>query len=161
MRSALRRWDSTQGLGEHPLARLALVEIRRKGGGYKEAAVGRGLALRDVLRLALEALRPGAGEPDPADERWRHFIILSEQYLAGRKPDYVAAQLSLARSTYDHEQAAALDRLAGVLREWGEVPPSGAGPDRRRRRPLPSWRRRGTRPGWWGDRICWRRCGRG
>jgi tetratricopeptide (TPR) repeat protein len=120
----LRLWDSTQGLGEHPLARLPVVESGRRAAGYKEAAVGRGLALRDVLRRALDSLRPGSGEPDPADERWRHFVILSEQYVAGRKPDYVAEQLSFARSTYDHEQAAALDHLADVLRQWSEHPPA-------------------------------------
>ena len=130
VRSALRQWHNTQGLGEHPLARLSLGENRRRLAGYRDAAVGRGLALRDVLRRSIDTLRPDDGEPDMADERWRGFVILSEQYLAGRKPDYVTAQLSLARSTYDHEQAAALDRLANVLREWDERPPPDLSPAR-------------------------------
>jgi len=130
VRSALRQWHSTQGLGEHPLAGLSVAENRRRLAGYRDAVVGRGLALRDVLRHALEALRPDDGEPDPAHERWRAFVILTEQYLAGRKPDYVAAQLSLARSTYDHEQAAALDRVADVLRGWSEHPPPELAPAR-------------------------------
>ena len=128
LRSALRLWHSTLGLGGHPLAQHPLAESRRRAAGYREAAVGRGLALRDVLRLALEGLRPTQGDPDPSDERWRPFLILSEQYLGGRKPDYVAGLLSIARSTYDHEQAAALDGLAEVLHEWVDHPPPEMAP---------------------------------
>jgi hypothetical protein len=127
VRGAFRRWDSTQGLGDEPLARLSLVESRRKAAGYRPAAVGRGLALRDVLR-GPGLVRPSPGEPDPADVRWRSFVIVSEQYLAGRKPDYVAEQLHMARSTFDHEQAAALDHLADVLSSWDEVPPPELAP---------------------------------
>ena len=128
VRAALRLWHRTSGLGDFPLAHLPLVEARRLAAGYRDAAVGRGLALRDVLRLALDELRPQHGEPDPGDVRWRAFVILNEQYLAGRKPDYLAEMLSVARSTLDHEQAAALDRVADILREWNDHPPQELAP---------------------------------
>ncbi|HMK07549.1 MAG TPA: NB-ARC domain-containing protein, partial [Anaerolineales bacterium] len=100
------------------------MEARRAAAGYSDGAIGRGMALRDILRRGLESLRPALGEADPTDERWRHYLIVTEQYLGGRRPDYVADWLSLARSTYDHEQAAALDRLAGILNEWSAHPPA-------------------------------------
>ena len=120
LRQALRAWDRSGELGALPLASTAAAEAGRLGGGYRETETGRGLALRDLLRQGLESLRPGSGEPDPADPHWRGYLILTEQYLRGRKPDYVADWLSVARSTLDHEQAAALDRLGAVLREWNE-----------------------------------------
>ena len=77
-------------------------------------------AWRDVLRGAIESLRPGSGQPDLADDRWRLFLILTEQYIEGQAPDYVADQLNLAQRTYHHGQAHALDSLAALLREQEE-----------------------------------------
>jgi tetratricopeptide (TPR) repeat protein len=117
LRAALRAWKNSPLLGELPLARLAAVERRRRDAGYSDSNVGYGLALRDVLREAIESLKPEGADPDPLERRWRAYTILSQQYLDGRSPDYVAVQMGVARSTYDHEQAAALDTLADLLRE--------------------------------------------
>ena len=128
LRQALRAWDRSGELGSFPLASTAAAEAQRLSGGYRETGTGRGLALRDLLRRGLELLRPEPGEPDPADPRWRGYLILTEQYLRGRKPDYVADWLSVARSTLDHEQASALERLGTVLREWNELGPPRQSP---------------------------------
>ncbi len=133
LRQALRAWDRSGELGILALASTSAAGAQRLSGGYRETDTGRGLALRDLLRLGLESLRPEPGEPDPADPRWRGYLILTEQFLRGRKPDYVADWLSVARSTLDHEQAAALEHLGAVLREWNEhgLPrrPPGPQPD--------------------------------
>jgi tetratricopeptide (TPR) repeat protein len=120
VRKALRSWHNSQQLGEHPLARLGLVEARRKAAGYRQTPIGYGVALRDVLHHAIKASKPCDESPDPFDKSWRTYLILSETYISGRSPAYVSDQLSIARSTYDHAQASALDGLVGLLREWDQ-----------------------------------------
>lgn len=118
VRSALRLWDNSRKLGEHSLARLKVVETRRQAALYADNPAGRGLALRDILHDALKTLRPATGTLDHTEKCWRSYIILKEQYVEGRSPDYLATQLSIERSTYNHEQANALDALADLLRQW-------------------------------------------
>ena len=120
IRRALRRWQNSQQLGEHPLARLSIVEARRKAAGYRSTPIGYGVALRDVLRHAIKKLMPGEGPPDPFEKRWRHYLLLSEGYIGGRSPDYISVQMGIARSTYDHAHASALDALADLLRGWDQ-----------------------------------------
>ena len=118
VRKALRCWDSASDLGKQPLSDLAIVEARREAAGYSTNEVGLGVALRDVLQVALDDLALGEGAPDPLDKQWRTYLILTEQYLKGRSPEYLAQQMGIARSTFNHEQADALDQMAGLLREW-------------------------------------------
>lgn len=135
LRQALRFWDNSQKLGALPLAGLGVVEARRRSAGYGDTPTGLGVALRDVLHDALDRLKP-EGQPDPNDRRWRPYLILRGQYLEGRAPEYLIEQLSIARSTYDHEQAGSLDSLAGILRElehaqprdYSAIPPSASPP---------------------------------
>ena len=120
IRRALKDWDSVKSLGAHSLARLGVVEAQRQAAGYSDTHIGRGLALREVLHIALEALKPDDGLPEHGEKRWRPYIVLNEQYLAGRKPDYVAAQLYVSRRTYYNEQERALETMADVLCKWEE-----------------------------------------
>jgi len=117
VRSALRAWHHTTGLGEHPLAHLRTVHRKRREAGYQDTPAGRGVALRGVLRDAMEALRPDQGQPQYGEKRWRAYIIITQQYLKGHSPAYVCDRLGIARNTYNHEQARALDRLVSILRE--------------------------------------------
>ncbi|UCF60624.1 MAG: tetratricopeptide repeat protein [Anaerolineaceae bacterium] len=120
IRKALRRWGNSQQLGEHPLARLRIVEARRKAAGYRSTPIGYGVALRDVLRHAIKELMPAEGPPDPFEKRWRPYLLLNEGYISGRSPDYISAQMGIARSTYDHAHASALDTLVDLLQEWDQ-----------------------------------------
>jgi tetratricopeptide (TPR) repeat protein len=120
IRRALRSWQNSQQLGEHPLARLDIVEARRKAAGYRSTQIGYGVALRDVLRNAIRSLKPEEEPPDPFEKRWRPYLLLNEAYISGRSPEYISAQMGIARSTYDHAQASALDALADLLREWDQ-----------------------------------------
>jgi tetratricopeptide (TPR) repeat protein len=117
LRNVLKNWDLSKQLGEHPLARLQIVEQRRLEAGYSENPMGYGIALRDVLKEVINELRPDMEEPGYLEKRWRSFLILSEQYLHGRSPDFVCEQLGIARSTYNHEQAQAFEKLIDILRQ--------------------------------------------
>lgn len=117
LRSGLKDWDRSKHLGEHPLARLQIVETQRKAAGYGDNPMGLGIALREILQDAINDLKPDGGEPQYLEKRWRSFLILSEQFIHGRNPDYVCEQLGIARSTYNHEQAQAFERLIDILRQ--------------------------------------------
>jgi tetratricopeptide (TPR) repeat protein len=118
LRKALRSWNSTPALGEMSLAVLDIVNRHRKACGYQDSDVGRGRALREVLQAGIQTMTPMEGEPDPLEKRWRPYLILTGQYLEGRAPGYLSAQMGIAESTYAHEQAETLDQLADLLREW-------------------------------------------
>lgn len=121
LRRALRLWERAVALGSSPLATLRIVERARQAAGIADSPTGQGIALRSVLQAALERIRPDEGDPQPDDELWRDYLILTEQYVRGRAKGYLAEQMHVAASTYDHAQAAALDRLLELLAEWEEA----------------------------------------
>ena len=118
---ALRTWDQSKALGESPLARLRIVDSKRQGSGYGETQVGYGIALREVLQDGIEALKPGEGPPDPLEKNWRTYQILDGRYIQGRSPEYLASEMGIARNTYNHEQATALDQLLALIGEMEEL----------------------------------------
>lgn len=118
LRQALKSWHSLKKLGAHPLADLALVDSQATSAGYTGTDVGRGLALRAVLNAAVDTLKPDPGMPDPGVRSWRPYVILSEQYLQGRSPNWVRAQMYVSKTTYHSEQRRALDLLVDVLQRW-------------------------------------------
>ena len=120
VRHALRAWASLQELGGHPLADLASVRARQQAEHYSATPAGRGLALQGVLRAAIEALRPSAQAPNWLEKRWRPYIVLTEQYIYGRGPDWIADTLHVSRRTYYGEQEQALNAVADVLLSWEE-----------------------------------------
>lgn len=120
VRHALQDWGRSEALGQHPLASLGIVEARRKAAGHPDTLLGHGAALRAVLRAAIDGLRPASGPPDFHDDRWRAYLILTEQYVGGQAPGCVAEQLGIVQSTYHHAQARALDTVVAMLREQEE-----------------------------------------
>jgi tetratricopeptide (TPR) repeat protein len=117
----LRAWDSTRVLGEQPLAGLRVVTAQRLSAGYSETVAGYGLALRETLQSAIQALRPESGDFNPAEKRWRPYFILNEQYIHDRPPEWVSAQLCISRRTYYNEQEEALEAIADLLRQREEL----------------------------------------
>lgn len=120
IRQVFKDWTSLKALGCHPLANLNIVKERHRVAGYTQTPAGRGLALREVLQTALENLKPDAGPPEPEQKKWRPYIILDEQCVQGRNPDWVAAQLHVSKGTYYTEQKRALAMLADILHKWEE-----------------------------------------
>jgi len=100
---------------------LQVVDSKRLESGYGETQVGYGIALREVLQDGIEALGPEAGPPDPLAKNWRAYEILTGQYAQGRSSEFLASHLGIARNTYNHEQASALDRLLAYLGEQEEL----------------------------------------
>ncbi len=114
---ALKAWHNARRLGDSSLAQLQIVETHRQQKNYQPTPTGRGLALRETLQRALDALKP-EGDPDPLEKRWRPYILLTERYLNGRSPEYLIELLGVARSTFDHTQTEALESLTDLLRQW-------------------------------------------
>ena len=114
-------WDHSKALGESPLSRLRMVDSRRRRSGYGETPVAYGIALRELLQDGIEALRPEKGLPDPLEKSWRSYQILTGSFIHGRSPEYLASEMGIARNTYNHEQASALDQLLALIGEWEEL----------------------------------------
>ena len=57
IRSALKAWKKPKKLGEHDLAKLNIVDARLREERYPDTSDGYGLALRGLLREAIEANR--------------------------------------------------------------------------------------------------------
>ncbi len=115
IRKLLKCWGNVQQFSNHPLIQLHIVDIQLKNSGYADTPNGRGMALQEVLRSAIEALKPSPDRTDYHEKCWRPYLFIKEQYLENRSPDYLAAKYSIERSTYNHEQAKALDMLADLL----------------------------------------------
>jgi tetratricopeptide (TPR) repeat protein len=128
LRAALKCWDDAGALGTHELCAWAIARAQRQSAGYDDTPAGRGLALRALLAAAIEDLRQDAGDPRPADRRWRTYLILHGRYLEGRVPDYLAEQLAVSRSTYNHAQLEAEKALLARLVEWEERQPLANAP---------------------------------
>jgi hypothetical protein len=120
LRQAFKNWDSLKRLGTLPLVDLPLIQSHLKRAGYANTSAGRGLALRTVLQDAVDALKPEDDTPDPQVRLWRPYVILSEQYLHGRSPDWVREQMHISKTTYHSEQRRALNLLADILQGWEE-----------------------------------------
>ena len=114
VRDALKRFHDAGKLGELALAQL---DWANENGDAANTALARGTHLRELLRAGIDSLRPDEDEPRWGEKRWRPYLILSEQYLHNRKPDYLADALGLVRGTFHQEQARALELLGSWLGE--------------------------------------------
>ncbi|MEM7028894.1 MAG: tetratricopeptide repeat protein [Chloroflexota bacterium] len=117
LRQVLNQWDNVPAMGSHPLAALQLVTVQRQKGGYPDTLEERGRALCAVIRDAIQTFpQPNDDDLIPAKPT-RSYVILTEQFIKKRKPDYVADMIGLARRTYYDEQSRALDMLVEVLEQ--------------------------------------------
>jgi tetratricopeptide (TPR) repeat protein len=116
IRAILKLWHLSRKLGEHPLAQLPIVKSRIQQSHIDDSPTGRGVALREILHECIQSLRPG-GEPKYGEKRWRPYLILTEQYVNGRKPEYLAELFGLVRGSFHQEQARALELLGDALKE--------------------------------------------
>ena len=117
IREALKAWHNSPQLGQHPLASLPAVGVRRQQEQYADTAAGRGIALRHLLREAIQQLKPAGEQPDFTQRAWRHYTILYEQFLNDQRAQDLQALLGISESGYFLDQREALDRLADWLRE--------------------------------------------
>ncbi|HML40303.1 MAG TPA: NB-ARC domain-containing protein [Bellilinea sp.] len=118
IRAALRDWDSLKNLSTSALTGLQVVCQRRLQKGYADSLIGSGLALREVLQEALESLRPVSGSENPTEKRWRPYYILKEQFINGRKPEWIEEQIHISKAAYYLEQEHALNLLIEQLEKF-------------------------------------------
>jgi len=114
----LKAWHKLQQIGVHPLASLKVVEKRLHAVKREDSAAGRGLSLRDVIQQAVESLKPNVEPFDKADIHARPYVLLTEEYFNGLKPEYIQqAIFNVSARTYQRARQEALERLLGILRQ--------------------------------------------
>lgn len=76
--------------------------------------IDRGRALWDLLREAIERLRPANSEPEPTPA-WRLYAIAKGIYIQGKQAKEVVAELGISPRTFHRERRAAVEALATVV----------------------------------------------
>ena len=109
VRDALRHYWGGPKLSGSPLLRWRVVQQVQQQAGYAHPVH----ALRDVLRDAVERLRP-AGERRFTAE-WLLYNILDLKFLKGHKGREVARRLALSEAELYRKQKVALEALVQVL----------------------------------------------
>lgn len=118
---ALRHWNQLEPLGQHPLSQLRAVQARRVQSNLPDTPRGRGAALQQMLREAIDGFKStcgtesAPGEPDPTDEAWHTYFILEHAFVQGKSRDFMADALGLGQRQYFRHQAEAVEALANRL----------------------------------------------
>jgi hypothetical protein len=76
--------------------------------------IDRGRALWDLLREAMDRLRPANSEPEPTPA-WRLYAIAEGVYVQGKSAKEMAAELGISPRTFYRERRAAVEALATVV----------------------------------------------
>ncbi len=121
IRRALGQIDNPMALASNPLCALRIVARcmadLAPGGAAESAPRDRGRALQQVLKDALNGLRPNAGELDLTDPAWRWHTALHMQFVQGRNYNYVAQQLGMSTAAFYRLAAGAIDMLIDAIIE--------------------------------------------
>jgi hypothetical protein len=110
---ALRKFPDVVTLGQSPLVDIAKVD------GHTQ--VERGKRLQEILRQAVDALRPSATRPvDVIPRAWYAYIILHDAYLEGARNRDVMARLYISEGTFNRTRRTALRGVARwVVEKFG------------------------------------------
>lgn len=76
--------------------------------------IERGRALWDLLRKAIDRLRPANSEPEPTPG-WRLYAIAEGVYIQGKSAREMTAELGISARTFHRERRAAVEALATVV----------------------------------------------
>jgi AraC-like DNA-binding protein len=97
--------------------KLQVVEQRARelvGGESVVTDIERGRALWELLKEAIDRLRPANSEPEPTPA-WRLYAIAEGVYVQGKSAKEVAAELGISPRTFHRERRAAVEALATVV----------------------------------------------
>lgn len=97
-------------LETHLLTRLLHPPAGQRG--------SRAAYLQQIIRQAIEDLRPSGGESAPGAPAWRPYVILHRRYVDGVSPQVLANELHLSERQLRRDHSRALQALAGKL--WDE-----------------------------------------
>ncbi len=122
VRVALELLDDVQALGACDLARLDIVAVSQARSGYRDTPLGKGTALKTILRELIEGMKPVDRSIDasiPAiGVQERYHLILSKQYLEHVDPSVIIDMLVLSSEGYFYQlRKRAFDFVASRLGE--------------------------------------------
>ena len=117
----LRKFYDFAYLGEHPLAKLRIVdnclaERHEVNPGFIE----RGKALGDILTRALDQLKPDTALPAKSQvpsREWHSYIILHDSYVAEETNRDIMSRLYISEGTFNRTRRRALYSVAKTLTE--------------------------------------------
>jgi GAF domain-containing protein len=123
---ALRRLHDYPALGEHPLARLAIVDqkLATAGPGGAITHIDRGKALNKVMVQAIHKLRPEGVPPNPhtvPPREWHQFIVLHDSYVLDELNRDIMSKLYIGEGTFNRTRRRALQGVARALSEMEEA----------------------------------------
>ncbi len=117
---AMRHLHDFSYLGEHPLAKLRLVELGMTKQKDGSTFIERGKAVSEILTKALQKVRPHGAEPGisqiPSRE-WHPFIILYDSYSKDEPNRNIMARLYISEGTFNRTRRRALRSVAKALTE--------------------------------------------
>lgn len=96
---------------------LQVVEQRARelvSGSNIVTDIERGRALWDLLRAAIDRLRPTASTPEHTPA-WRLYAIAESIYVQGKSAREVTAELGISSRTFHRERRAAVEAVATVV----------------------------------------------
>ena len=107
---ALRHLNDLPTLAQHPL----LQELPSLSGS-SATPLERASALRNLLELAIERLRPSGARPPPgsgAAGGWLHYLVLKEAYVNGRPNKQIMQRYAVSEGTFHRARRRAIDAVA-------------------------------------------------
>ena len=118
---ALRRLYDYTYLGEHALAKLAVVQQCLGGRDPQFVThIDRGKALSEVLVQAMEKLRPEGPEPkrlEVPSREWHLFLVLHAAYVGGDPNREIMSWLYIGEGTFNRTRRRALRGVAKAVQE--------------------------------------------
>jgi len=107
---ALRHFADTLYLGRSPLADWMEIQA--------ESHVERGKRLQNILREAVQSLRPkGDRPPEPLPREWYNFVVLHDAYIQGVPNREVIARLYVSEGTFHRTRRQSVRGVARWLAE--------------------------------------------
>lgn len=98
VRNALRQWNNLAQLGRHPLVQLNVVQDKHRRQQRDFSSMDYGRSLRDILREAIDQLKPDNTIPKE-DRAWWPYLILKQEFVDGKGDKKVEEDLKLKTET--------------------------------------------------------------
>lgn len=116
---AARNLHNVAFLGQHPIATLKsinpFIAIQE---GQPETQLDRGRAVRKLLEILIERLRPANTlPPEPLPPEWRLYTVLHAAYIENVPNREIMSRLYIGEGTFHRARRQALDSLASTLVE--------------------------------------------
>lgn len=116
---ATRNLHNVAFLGQHPIATLkSVTPYIATQNGHTATLLDRGQAVRKLLEVLIERLRPAATPPpEPLPPEWRLYTVLSAAYIENVPNREIMSRLYIGEGTFHRARRQALDSLANALVE--------------------------------------------